>query len=129
MKFISILLLVFFIFTFGAYGQEKANEPVEKASEKVETADDAKTAVCSGCNMEMDKAKMVSAEIDGKMHYFCSEKCKEAYLAKKDKKKEGCEKEKKEIKKQEKEIKKEEKEIKKEECKEKKKEKKEKKEE
>jgi YHS domain-containing protein len=46
-------------------------------------ADTAKVA-CAGCGMEMEKAQMVSHEIDGETHYFCSEKCKESYLVKKE---------------------------------------------
>ena len=32
--------------------------------------------------MHMEKAKMVSHEIDGEKHYFCSEMCTENFLAK-----------------------------------------------
>ena len=39
---------------------------------------------CAGCGMEMEKAQMVSHEIDGETHYFCSEKCYENYLVKKE---------------------------------------------
>ncbi len=46
-------------------------------------ADTAKVA-CAGCGMEMEKAQMVSHEIEGETHYFCSEKCKESYLVKKE---------------------------------------------
>ena len=116
MKLISILLLAFFAFVLLTYAQEEAEKAEKKTGEKIEATKDVEMAVCSGCDMKMDKAKMVKVEIDGKVKYFCSEECKKAHLEKK----EGCKKEKKEIKKEE--CKKEKKEVKKEGCEKKKKE-------
>lgn len=59
------------------------DEATQEATETV-VADTANVA-CAGCGMEMEKAQMVSHEIDGETHYFCSEECKENYLAKKEK--------------------------------------------
>jgi YHS domain-containing protein len=58
-------------------------EATQEATETV-VADTALTMCAGGCSMEMEKAKMVSHEIDGETHYFCSEKCKENYMAKKE---------------------------------------------
>ena len=49
-------------------------------------------AECAGgCGMTMEKEKMVAHEQDGETIYFCSEKCKENYMAKE--KEEGAEEE------------------------------------
>jgi YHS domain-containing protein len=73
-------------------GEQKQESKVEEATEETPatTVSDTSMAVCAGgCGMEVEKAKMVTHEVDGEKHYFCSEMCKENYLAsKKDEKKE-----------------------------------------
>jgi YHS domain-containing protein len=96
MKFLSLIILAIFAFLLMVYTQEKAAEPQQKAETVVEeAAADTLHITCSGCDMKMEKAKMISLEKDGKVYYFCSEECKNKYLSKK----EGCEKVKKEEKK------------------------------
>ena len=92
-----LLLLVAIGATLIMCAGEQKPEAAEEATETVVAdtavadtaiadtvvADTAKVA-CAGCGMEMEKAQMVSHEIEGETHYFCSEKCKESYLVKKE---------------------------------------------
>ncbi len=92
-----LLLLVAIGATLIMCAGEQKPEAAEEATETViadtavadtavadtVVADTAKVA-CAGCGMEMEKAQMVSHEIEGETHYFCSEKCKESYLVKKE---------------------------------------------
>ncbi len=91
MKRVFFLLLFLAISTtlIMCSGEQKpeatTDEATQEATETTETvvADTAKFA-CAGCGMEMEKAQMVSHEIDGETHYFHSEECKESYLTKKE---------------------------------------------
>jgi hypothetical protein len=68
-------------------GEQKQESKVEEATEETPSTavSDTSMAVCAGgCGMEVEKAKMVSHEVDGEKHYFCSEMCKENYLASKE---------------------------------------------
>ncbi len=94
MKRIFFLLLILAI---GATlimcsGEQKpeatTDEATQEATDTTETTEtvvaDTAKFVCAGCGMEMEKAQMVSHEIDGETHYFHSEECKESYLTKKE---------------------------------------------
>ncbi len=91
MKRVFFLLLFLAISTtlIMCSGEQKpeatTDEATQEATETTETvvADTAKF-VCAGCGMEMEKAQLVSHEIEGEGHYFCSDKCKEQYLSKKE---------------------------------------------
>jgi YHS domain-containing protein len=101
MKFLSLIMLTIFTLVLIGYAQEGADKPQPQKKQKAEAvveqaAVDTLTVTCTGCNMKMEKTKMVSLEKDGKIYYFCSEECKNNYLSKK----EGCEKVKKEEKKE-----------------------------
>jgi YHS domain-containing protein len=67
-------------------GEKKQEATVEETAEEptATTVADTSLAVCAGgCAMEMEKSKMISHEHEGETHYFCSEMCKENYLASK----------------------------------------------
>jgi YHS domain-containing protein len=86
MKRVFILLLMVtlsavLIMCSGEQKQEAQEEATEEATTVV--ADTGK-AMCAACEMEMDKAQMVSHEIDGETHHFCNEDCKNHYLAQKE---------------------------------------------
>ena len=77
---LSVVLVVAFIACTGEKVEEQAETEVEATVEK---AMDENMAECAGdCGMTMEKEKMVAHEHDGDTTYFCSEKCKEAYMAK-----------------------------------------------
>lgn len=79
--FILLVLLILGI-ALVMCGGEKKDEFKEEAQQTV-VADTGK-AVCPGCAMEMEKSKMVAHETDGETEYFCSEECKDNYLASKE---------------------------------------------
>jgi YHS domain-containing protein len=57
-------------------------EATETEAAESESADADKVMCEGGCGMEMDKAQMVTHEMDGETHYYCSENCKENHLKK-----------------------------------------------
>ncbi len=75
----SLVLVFAFIACTGEKVEEKAETEVEATVEK---AMDENMAKCPGCEMTMEKEKMIAHEHDGDTTYFCSEKCQEAYVAK-----------------------------------------------
>ena len=83
-KLLYFLVSMILVFAFIACTGEKVEEKSETEAEAtVEKAMDENMAKCPGCDMDaMEKEKMVAHEHDGDTTYFCSEKCKEAYLAK-----------------------------------------------
>jgi YHS domain-containing protein len=85
-KLFYILLSFVLVFAFIACTGEKTEEQAETETEAeatVEKALDENMAECaSGCGMTMEKEKMVAHEHDGETLYFCSDKCKDDYLAK-----------------------------------------------
>ena len=90
MKRVLFLLLLFvigvtLIMCSGEKKEEAAQEATGEATETtIETAvSDTAMATCPGCGMTMEKSKMVAYEEDGETEYFCSEECKNNYLAEK----------------------------------------------
>lgn len=88
MKKLSFFLLLLLIAAtlIMCSSEQKQEAKVDEATEEATstTVADTSMIVCAGgCGMEMEKAKMVSHEIDGEKHYFCSDMCKENYLASK----------------------------------------------
>ncbi len=84
-KLFYTLLSLVLVFAFIACTGEKVEEQTEMETEveaTVEKALDENMAECAGCDMAMEKEKMIAHEHDGETQYFCSEKCKEAYMAK-----------------------------------------------
>ena len=92
-KLFYILLSFILALAFIACTGEKVEEQTDTEAEAtVEKALDENMAECAGgCEMAMEKEKMIAHEHDGDTTYFCSEKCQEAYLAKE--KEEGAEEE------------------------------------
>lgn len=79
-KYFTLLMTLFLIFAFFACGGEKKEEAV-KTEAQVEEAT-AGMIDCDGeCGMKMAKADMVTYVQEGDTLHFCSEKCKEHYLA------------------------------------------------
>jgi len=91
-KLILLLFLLLAATLIMCSSDQKQEATVDEATEEATSTAvvDTSMAVCAGgCGMEVEKAKMVSYEMDGEKHYFCSEMCKENYLAsKKEEKKE-----------------------------------------
>ena len=85
--FLLLLLIIgaTLIMCSGEKKQEAAEEATEEATaDTMETVvSDTAMAACPGCDMKMEKAKMVAHEKDGETQYFCSEECKTNYLAEK----------------------------------------------
>ena len=79
--FISLLFIVIGTTLIMCSCEQKQEAATHETTETV-VADTSKT-ICPGCSMEMDKAQMVSSEVDGETHYYCSEMCKENHLSKK----------------------------------------------
>ncbi len=84
------VLYFFFLLLIGATlimcsGEQKSEVEEEATEEATSTVvDDTTMAQCEGgCGMTVEKDKMIAHEIDGETHYFCSEMCKENYLASK----------------------------------------------
>ena len=81
MNRIFILLLFFAISaTLVMCSGEQKQEATTGEATETKVADEDKAMCAGGCGMEMDKAQMVSHEVDGETHYYCSEKCKEHHL-------------------------------------------------
>ncbi len=89
-KLLYLVLSMVLVFTIIACTGEKVEEKVESEA-TVEKVVDENMAECPGCDMAMEKDKMIAHEHDGDKTYFCSEKCQQAYLAKE--KEEGTEEE------------------------------------
>ena len=82
-KLIYIILSMVLVFAFVACTGEKVEEKTEVETEAtVEKVMDENMAECPGCEMIMEKEKMIAHEHDGETQYFCSEKCQEKYMAK-----------------------------------------------
>ena len=91
-KLFYMMLSLVLVFAFIACTGEKVEEKTETEVEAtVEKAMDENMAKCPGCEMVMEKEKMIAHVDDGDTTYFCSEKCQEAYMAKE--KEEGAEEE------------------------------------
>jgi len=75
--FLSVLVLAF----FTCSGEKKTDTGMQGMQQTQTTVADTGKAACPGCGMEMAKTEMVKYEADGKTMYFCSEHCKDNYLA------------------------------------------------
>jgi YHS domain-containing protein len=78
----SVLLLVF----INCSGEKKTDTGTQEVQQTQTTVADTGKAKCPGCGMVMAKTEMVRYEADGKTMYFCSEHCKDNYLASVEKK-------------------------------------------
>jgi YHS domain-containing protein len=80
---IFAIMLALAVIACTAEKKEEAKTEQEPATTTV-TADTAKIT-CAGCGMVHTKAEMTAHEIDGETMHFCSEQCKEHYLATREK--------------------------------------------
>ncbi len=80
-RFLTFVVVIFLVFVFAACSGEKKDEAVHTETHGEETAT-AGLADCSGsCDMKMEQAKMVAFVQESDTLYFCSDKCKNNYLA------------------------------------------------
>lgn len=80
-KILYLLLSFILIFAITACQGEKAQDESQTEA-TVEKALDENMAECAaGCDMAMEKEKMIAVEQDGDTLYFCSEKCRDEYFA------------------------------------------------
>ena len=77
---ISLIFSILVLLLIACQGEQKAETKVE---EEVTTAAVSDTAqvTCPACGMTHAASEMTAYEIEGETHYFCSEACKEHYLA------------------------------------------------
>ena len=81
--FIMLIFLILGATLIMCSGEQKQEATTGEATETEVTQTD-KAMCAGGCSMEMDKAQMVSHEVDGETNYYCSEKCKENHLSQKE---------------------------------------------
>jgi YHS domain-containing protein len=81
---ISIILILILSLTIIMCSGEKNQEIKQKTDS--ESTVKSELVDCPGCNMKMEKSKMITHVTNGDTLYFCSEYCKENYLAKQEKK-------------------------------------------
>jgi YHS domain-containing protein len=78
--FFVLLLLALGTVLIMCSGEQKPQ--AEEAATETVVADTAMVACAGECGMKMAEAKMVAHDMDGETMHFCSEGCKENYLAK-----------------------------------------------
>jgi YHS domain-containing protein len=84
--FFLMLLLILGATFIMCSGEQKSEANVEEETQEAasEVVADTSMATCDGgCGMEVEKSKMIAYKMDGETLYFCSEMCKENYLASK----------------------------------------------
>jgi len=85
MKYLFVFLLALLVtVAMVSCSSEKQEEATAETQETMDTAAEAEMVQCTGCEMSMEKSKMVAYEMDGETKYFCSEECKANYLAAKE---------------------------------------------
>jgi YHS domain-containing protein len=78
----SMLVLSATLLVFLACSGEKKSETTTQEIQQIQSAGaDTVSATCPGCNMVMAKSEMIQYTGDGKTLYFCSEQCRDNYLA------------------------------------------------
>ena len=80
-KFLVILMILLALLLLACSGEKKAETKVEAETETQTAVQSADQATCPGCNMTMDKDKMITHVAEGDTMYFCSDNCKNKYLA------------------------------------------------
>ena len=81
--FISIIVVLLALALVACGGEKKAETKTEAESEaQTAVVDSSMTmATCPGCGMTMEKSKMIAHVADDDTLYFCSEGCRDNYLA------------------------------------------------
>ena len=80
-----LMLLVTFSFIACTSDSKEAAKTEEKQPATTTEADTTKIACDGGCSMVHAKSEMTAYVDDGETKYFCSDHCKEHYLAQKKK--------------------------------------------
>jgi len=80
---LTIVIFCFILaFVFFACKSEQKSESEMQQQEEVTTVEsDTGQATCPACGMTMAQAEMITFEVDGETLHFCSEGCKDHYLA------------------------------------------------
>lgn len=79
--FISFVILLLALALIACGGEKKAETKMEAESQTEAVVADSTMATCPGCGMTMEKEKMISQVVEGDTMYFCSEGCRDNYLA------------------------------------------------
>jgi len=81
----KILIVTFcFILAFvilACKAEQKAESEMQQQEQVTTVEPDSGQATCPGCGMTMATAEMIAYDVDGETHHFCSEGCKDNYLA------------------------------------------------
>jgi YHS domain-containing protein len=78
---LTFLLAVLLVALFACSGEKKTETKTGEMPPAQTTVADTGKAICPGCGMEMARNEMIPYVVEGKTLYFCSEQCKENYLA------------------------------------------------
>jgi YHS domain-containing protein len=78
---LAILLPAFLACT----GDKKTGTETRESRSNQNVVADTTKAICPGCGMEMEKSEMLTYVAGGKTYYFCSEHCRQNFLASVDK--------------------------------------------
>jgi YHS domain-containing protein len=89
---IIVSAAILLLFMFACSGEKKMDVKQINNQQTQITTEDTSKAICPGCGMEMAKKEMIQYVTNGQTLYFCSEHCKENYLATLDDKTEETEK-------------------------------------
>ena len=86
MKHLLIVLVISLItITLLTCSSDKKEAEETQKSETTTVEVDTVKVTCPGCGMVHTKAEMTAYDIDGKTMHFCSDMCKDNYIAQKDK--------------------------------------------
>ena len=87
--FSYILILLIALAVIACTGEQKQETTTEEM-QPAETTTEVEMAklTCAGCGMIHEKSEMTAYVQEGDTLYFCSDQCKEHYLAKQDQSKE-----------------------------------------
>ena len=79
--FISFVILLLALALIACGGEKKAETEMQAEPEAQTAVVDSSMATCPGCGMTMEKGKMIAQVVDSDTLHFCSEGCRDNYLA------------------------------------------------
>ena len=82
----SKLMVVFFcviltLLFFACKAEQQAETEMQEQEQVTTVEPDTTQVTCPACGMTMAKADMVTYDVDGETYHFCSEGCRDQYLA------------------------------------------------